>query len=100
MTPPAGWPAAPAASTVKPGAVVPLATGTLLASASAELERQILAVVPPGKNGAAMTIVDESGVRLGIAATYKGVVTVGFEVEQVGWKKMAPKASLKVKAVF
>lgn len=82
-----------------PGSLVPLAPGSLLASASAELDRQILAVVPPGKKGAAMTIVDKDGVRIGVAMSYKGMVTVSLEAQK-GWDKNPPTAALKLKAVF
>ena len=79
--------------------LTPLVPGSLLRSARAELDRQILEQVPVGKRGAVMTIVDAEGARLGVAATYKGVVTVTLEVSQK-WAKIAPTASLKLKAVF
>lgn len=79
--------------------LVPLAPGTLLSSASAELERQIREAVPPGKTGAAMTIVDKDGVRFGVAVTYKGAVSISLEAQK-GWDKNPPSASLKIKAVF
>jgi hypothetical protein len=81
--------------------LIPLAPGSLLASASGELERQIRAVVPPGKRGAAMTVVDKDGVRVGIAAVYKDAVTVSLEISKRWATGTAPPdASLKIKAVF
>lgn len=79
--------------------LVPLAPGTILSSASVQLARQIADMVPEGKQGAAMTIVDKDGIRLGLAATYKGLVTVTLDVQQ-SWAKRPPTASLKVKAVW
>jgi hypothetical protein len=83
--------------------LVPIKTGTILSQASEELSRQLQAMVPAGKSGAAMTIVDKDGVRIGIAATYKGdsVVSlhVALEVQQ-RWAKEPPSASLKLKAVW
>lgn len=76
---------------------VPIAPGTLLSSASAELQKQIAALVPAGKKGAAMTIVDSEGITIGLAASHRGIVTISLDVHQ-SWKKQAPTASLKVKA--
>jgi len=83
--------------------LVPLAPGTILSQASAELDRQLQAMVPAGKSGAAMTIVDKDGIRIGIAATYKGdsVVQLHASLElQQRWAKEPPSASLKLKAVW
>lgn len=81
------------------GDVVPLAPGSLLTSASAELKRQIAAIVPPDKRGAAITIIDKDGVRIGIAMAYKDTVTVSLEAHK-GWDRHPPTASLKIQATF
>lgn len=83
--------------------IIPIAPGTLLSSASAELDRQMQALVPPGKKGAALTIIDATGARVAIAYTYGGEsvvkVTASLEVQKK-WDKTPPEFAFKLKAVF
>lgn len=82
-----------------PDPLIPLAPGTLLSSASKELEKQILDAVPAGKRGVALTVVDARGIRLGVAMAYKGAVTASFDIAKA-WDASPPTASLKIKATF
>lgn len=79
--------------------LIPLAPGTLLSSASKELERQILEAVPAGKRASLMSIVDKDGIQLGIAATWKGRVYASLSVGK-DWNDTPPTASLKVRVSF
>ena len=83
--------------------LIPLAPGVLAISASKELERQIADLVPAGKTGAVITVVDKDGIEFGVGlahTTKRGLrLTVTAEVRQA-WRRAPPDASLKIKAVF
>lgn len=77
---------------------VALEPGTILSSASAELQRQVEAMVPAGKTGALVAIVDTKGARIGVALSHKGQFTAMLEAERT-WTGES-KATLKLKSTW
>lgn len=73
--------------------------GTLTAAASKELERMVADVIPDGQVGAAVTIVDASGTRVGVAVRHREAFTASLELHQP-WARVKPTLSLKVKATW
>jgi hypothetical protein len=74
----------------------------LLGAASRELERQMLESIPAGKQGAELTVIDKTGITIGVATvlhTGKVEVKAAAEFKQK-WEKTAPEASLKVQATW
>lgn len=75
--------------------------GPLLSSATAELERQIAALVPEGGKGAVATVVDKRGITVGIGVVHRGKVTLTAYAELTQpWERVAPEARLKLKATW
>lgn len=72
---------------------------TLLASASKEVERMVADLIPEGKVGAAVTVVDATGVRIGVAVKHRDSFEVSAELLQ-RWAKEKPTVSIKVKATW
>jgi hypothetical protein len=72
---------------------------SLSASASKELERMVADLIPQGKVGAAVTVVDASGTRIGVAMKHKDTWSASLELNQP-WAKVKPTVSFKVKATW
>lgn len=72
----------------------------LIAEAAAkELERAISALVPDGKRGASVVVVDAQGVGIGMAMKHGRHFIADFTLQQ-RWAKEAPTAQFRVKAVW
>ena len=89
MTQPLAQPLAP----VVPG---------LIFQAQKELDRQLIEMVPPGKRGLAVTVINNEGAKMGLAAVHRGEwFTLGLSVEaQRRWSTGAKEFSVKIQSVW
>lgn len=72
---------------------------TIASSAAKELERAVAELVPEGKRGASVVVVDQNGVGIGMAMKNGKHFIADFTLQQK-WGKVAPTAQFRVKAVW
>ena len=72
---------------------------TLAADASKALERAVSDLVPEGKRGASVVVVDQHGVGIGMAMKNGKHFIADFTLQQK-WGKVAPTAQFRIKAVW
>lgn len=72
---------------------------TIAADASKALERAVADLVPEGKRGASVVVVDQNGVGIGMAMKNGKHFIADFTLQQ-RWAKAAPTAQFRIKAVW
>lgn len=72
---------------------------TIVSAASKELERAVAELVPEGKRGASVVVVDKNGVGIGMAMKNGRHFIADFTLQQ-RWAKEAPTATVRIKAVW
>jgi hypothetical protein len=73
---------------------------SLVTAASQELEKMIADLIPEGKVGAAVSVVDNTGVRVGIAMKHGNHFTTSGEVLNRWTDLKKTEFSFKVRAVW
>jgi hypothetical protein len=70
--------------------------GSIAASASRELEKFVADLIPPGKQGALVTVLDKRGVRVGVAVKDGDRFVASVELCQA-WAAEKPDLKAQVK---
>lgn len=98
ISPPRLDPSMGAAGSSAAGHALP-SSAFLSVQASRELDRMMAELIPPGHTGAAVTIIDLEGARLGVAVKHGESFSASLEVHQP-WENVKPNIKLQVRATW
>lgn len=77
----------------------PLMSGPIALQAAKEIDAMIAGLIPDGKKGAAIVVVDKNGAGIGMAMKHGSHLIIEATLQQ-RWAKEKPTAQIRVKSVW